>query len=126
MLFIGLVWSSCKKKENSDMDPSDKSAPVITLISPGDSQTYTSGDTVWIKGSMTDKSLHESLITLIRDSDSASLLNETPYVHDLTSYNFNYFWKSMATVKTTATLTITVLDHGNNTSVAKRKIIINP
>lgn len=125
MFFI----SSCKKNNDGDDDDdgaSDTENPVITMTSPTDMQVYALGDTVWLKGLVTDKSLHELSITLKNDKDGSVLYSQTPTVHDFTSYTINAFWKSVVTEKTNATLTISATDHHPNTATKTIAITLNP
>lgn len=121
-----MFCASCKKDHDHDDDASDTEKPVISLTSPLDMSTYTSGDTVWIKGLVTDKSLHELSITLKSDKNGAVLYSSEPVVHDFTSYTLNTCWKSMVTEKTNATLTVKAVDHHDNTASQMVSITLNP
>lgn len=120
--------SACKKDKepDDDHDPNDKTVPVLTIQSPTDLQMYNNGDTVWIKGTLTDNSLHECYIALKNNADSSILFEQSPTVHDLTSYDINTFWKSSVKDHTNATLTITAQDHNSNVVTKTVAIHIMP
>lgn len=115
---------SCEKHEHDD-DANDHSVPVLILTSSIAGQTFNSGDTVWINGTLTDNSLHECYIS-IKNSKDSLLFEYTPAVHDLTSYDINTFWKSSATVNTNATIAVTAQDHNNNKATASATVVILP
>lgn len=111
-----LAINACKKHDDhdDDHDPNDKTIPVLTIQSPTNMQMYNNGDTVWIKGTLTDNSLHECYMVIKKNADSSILFEQSPTVHDLTSYDINAFWKSSVKDQTNATLTITAQDHNSN------------
>lgn len=121
------IFSACDKHDDDHHhDATDKDAPVITLSSPTSMQVFYSGDTVWIKGTLTDASLHELLINIRKDSDSSILFTTAPTVHDLTSFNINSFWKSSVTGHTNATVEVIAEDHSGNSKTVKTAIHIMP
>ena len=74
------------------------SYPGSTLTSPADTLVINAGDTVLLKGSITDnKNLHELSLALQNLGDSAVLLNQSPYVHGLKEYKFSYTWITSTT-----------------------------
>ncbi len=122
-----LVFSSCKKEDDDhDHSTTDKSKPVVTISSPTAMQVYNSGDTVRIKGLVTDASLHELLIRIVKDSDQTELFRATPVVHDMTSYTVDTYWKSSVTDHTNATLIISAEDHSSNIGSDTVRIHIMP
>lgn len=128
-LMIGLVMLGACKKEEDDHDHNttgDKDKPVITLISPVNLQMYNNGDTVKIKGTLTDASLHELLIKITKDADGSILFQDAPAVHDLTSYTINSAWKSSVTDHTNATLVVLAEDHSSNVASDTVHIHIMP
>lgn len=110
-----LVVTSCKKEDDDhDHSSTDTTKPAVSISSPAAMQVYNSGDTVRIKGIVTDASLHELLIRIVKDSDQTELFRATPVVHDLTSYTIDTYWKSAVTDHTNASLIISVEDHSSN------------
>ncbi len=89
----------------------DTSNPVIQITSPAEGAVYNNGDTVKIRGLMTDESLHESLI-LIRDKSSGQVLyQENPLCTTLLLYNISYDWKVQVGTHTDAELSVYAEDH---------------
>jgi len=115
-----IIFSNCKKEEE------DKSAPVVNITLPVSTQMYNSGDTVKIKGTVTDNEMHEMLIEIRNDANDSILYSETPSVHDLSSYVINTFWKSKVSTHTNATIKVSVEDHAGNNGTATAKIQIMP
>jgi len=122
-----LVFTSCKKEDhNHDHPTTDTSKPVVSISSPTAMQVYNSGDTVRIKGLVTDASLHELLIRIVKDSDQTELFRATPVVHDMTSYTIDTYWKSSVSDHTNATLIISAEDHSSNIGSDTVRIHIMP
>lgn len=122
----GMFLQSCEKhKHDDDEDKNDHSIPVLNITSPTAMQMFNNGDTVWIKGTLTDNSLHECYISIKNDKDSL-LFESSPTVHDLSSYDINTFWKSAVSDHTNAVLKITAEDHNNNVVTDSVKIHIMP
>ncbi len=128
ILAATLSLNSCKKEEDDHGhdDSSDKDKPVIAMTSPTAMQVFYSGDTVRIKGVVTDESLHEMMIKIIKDSDGSVLFTETPTVHDLKIYNINTYWKSQVSDHTNARLIVLAEDHNANVSSDTVRIHIMP
>lgn len=129
VLLLGLVFVTACKKEDDDHDHnsgSDTTKPAISLTSPTSMQMYNNGDTVKIRGMVTDASLHELLIKITRDSDGTVLFQETPTVHDLTSFSINSNWKSQVTDHTNATVVVLAEDHSSNVASDTLHIHIMP
>ena len=80
-----LHFTACKKDDDHDHSSStDTDKPVITMSSPSDSMMYNNGDTMYIKGTVTDNSLHELLVTVL-DANDSILYSQAP----------NYFQASL-------------------------------
>lgn len=125
-----LFTSACKKQDDHKHDEKDTTVPVVTVTVPMDMQTYKSGDSVFVKGTVTDNSLHELSIVITRDSDTSELYRDEPVVHDMTSYTFNSVWlsglSSGSVAFIPATVTITAEDHAGNKGIKKVGIRIVP
>jgi len=116
------LFISCKKDEHEH----DHDKPKITLSSPTDNSIIKSGTAIAIKGVVNDASLHEIVIKLTNTTSGNVVLNETPVVHDLTSFTIDYSYISSVTVSSVFTLEISVMDHSENTNTEKRTITVNP
>lgn len=124
-LLIGL--SACNKDEDDHGHGSpDTEKPVVTISSPTDMQVYYTGDTVKIKGLVTDASLHELQIKIIKDSDASVLFTETVDVHDLTSYSISSNWKSFVSDHSNAKVIVLAEDHSANFGSDTVRIHIMP
>lgn len=117
LLVLSLVLITACKKEEDDHDhvnTTDTEKPVVNISKPTAMQVFYSGDTVRINATATDASLHEMVIKITKDSDGSVLFQETPTVHDLTSYTIDTYWKSQVSDHTNATLVILAEDHSSN------------
>lgn len=102
--------SSCKKKDT------DSSAPTLVMDEPADDDTVVVvGDSLHIEGTVTDASLHELNIKVTKNSTGATLYNQDPMVHDLTTYFYHYHFAPKASDTGACTLTVTVSDHSEHT-----------
>ncbi|MEP7109358.1 MAG: hypothetical protein ABI760_15295 [Ferruginibacter sp.] len=123
MLGIYLVVCACNKGREVDTDPTQ---PTITLTLPTNNEVYTSGDSIKIKGTVTDNSLHELRLTITNNANGNILYHLEISVHELLSYDFDQGWKSIATAGTDATVRVEAEDHGNHTVEKEVTVHLNP
>jgi hypothetical protein len=116
------LFVSCKKEEHEH----DHDKPTITLSSPSDNSIIKSGTAIVVKGVVNDATLHEIVVKLTNTTSGNVILNETPLVHDLTSYTIDYSYTTNVTVSSVYSLEIIVMDHSENTNTEKRTITVNP
>jgi hypothetical protein len=107
VLVFALFFTSCK----------DKEAPVITLQTPTDNQVFHSGDYIKIKGTLTDKELHEMSMVITVNGSSQQVFTRTPTVHDLKSYDINDSAMFVVSQPVSYLLTVTASDHQDHTTV---------
>jgi len=116
IISLVLLVNACTKK--------DTTPPTLSLTSPTDASTFHLNDSIRIIGTSTDESLLELQIKITNDSSSAIMYLDTPEVHDLTSYNINSSWKVNVSPNVNATLTVTVEDHSDHTTIQTRRLYI--
>jgi len=116
LVAISFFVNACTKK--------DTTPPTLSLTSPADASTFHLNDSIRIIGTTTDESLHELEIKITNDSTAAIMYLDTPEVHDLTSYNINSTWKVNVAPTVNATLTVTVQDHSEHTTIQTKKLFI--
>ncbi len=105
------VAISCHHHDHDD--DSDTSSPVVTITKPAESSAVTGSLQIVI--AVSDNSLHEMKIEVLKDSDNSVLVSEKPSVHDKTSYNFDKTYTlSGITDLVPMTLKVKVEDHGGN------------
>ena len=131
ILFLAAIQlSSCKKEEAHDHhhndDASDKVKPTVVVSTPSSLQMYNNGDTIKIRGLVSDASLHKLLIKIVKDSDNSVLYSETPTVHDFTTYTLSSNWKSAVTDHTNASVIVVEEDNNSNVGSDTVKIHIMP
>ncbi len=123
MLFFQLI--SCKHKEV--ITPQDVTAPFIQLTNPVEGGRYKSGETILIKGKVSDESLHIMEIVVTNPSSGAILFAASPYIHDLTQYEFESAYVPAAvSSEMPQQLSIRVEDHSDHVSTNKLNITILP
>jgi hypothetical protein len=107
---IGLVFfAACKKKEE------DTHSPKITISNPVDATMYKTGDSLHIVGEVTDEELHEMSIKISRTDTTLEYYSSNPYVHELSTYTINEYWKIPALSDTfPVKLVVTAYDHADH------------
>ena len=121
LLFAALCFftvAACHK------DEADNNAPVVTVIEPADNASV-SGE-VHIQIHVTDESLHEMEVKVTKASDGSELYKATPTVHDETDYTFHEHFTPSVTAETAVTLTVTVEDHADHSTVKTVKFSVKP
>jgi hypothetical protein len=115
------VFAACKKD-----DDKDSKAPVVTISSPTEGESI-SGE-VHIEFSVTDKSLHELLVTVTDDAtgDTLYMPAEDPEVHDLTSYDFHDHFTPTVAAETNVTLNVLAEDHSDHATTKTLKFKVKP
>ena len=115
-IFSCLVFS-CTKYTGPD-------EPVITLTTPTDTTNIYAGDTIQIKGTVSDnKDLHEFYLTIKNNGNDSVMAYENPYVHGAKTHNFDYFW--ITGDSAIYTLTIKVLDHESHSTTKEVLLHVN-
>jgi hypothetical protein len=102
----------------------DSNAPVVTINSPAENASV-SGE-VHVECTATDASLHEMEVKVTKDSDGSELFKQNPTVHDETEYDFHEHFTPSVAAETAVTLTVTVSDHSDNTTVKTLKFTVKP
>lgn len=120
VLLIIVFFLSCKG------DESDTSVPVISGTQPADNTVFTSGQTVNIRGTVSDNELHEGKITITNNTGGATLYTVTQSIHGFSTYNINESWVAAAATPTNATISIEVSDLSGNKGYKTIPIVINP
>lgn len=110
LAFAGIAFAACHKHED------DTNAPVVTIESPAADASISGAVNLHIH--VTDESLHEMTVVITKDSDNSQVYSDSPSVHDETDYHYEKtFTPSGITAETAMTLTVTVADHSDHTTV---------
>ncbi len=111
---ILLFFSGCKKDSATE---NDKEVPVITLLSPQDGHTYTSGQDIKIAGTITDNSfIAEVHIVLTNNTTGGDILHAHMYAQgDSTSFEHDI----PATAGVDYKVVITAVDRNANQAYAR-------
>ncbi|GIV33889.1 MAG: hypothetical protein KatS3mg031_1424 [Chitinophagales bacterium] len=113
--FTAVTFTGCDKKDDDHHSGPDTQAPVFNITSPTPMQVFNNGDTVFLRGTLTDdKSLHDLEILIKNADNDSTLFSLSQSVHDLTSYNIDFFWKSSVSDHTNAHVIFMAEDHGGN------------
>jgi hypothetical protein len=117
IIFLAILFFiSCK----------DKEAPKVSLDTPSENQVFKSGDNISIKGTVTDKELHEMSMIITVDGSGQQVFTRTPTVHDLTSYAINESASFVVTQPVHYLLTISASDHEDHTTVKTVHFTVEP
>jgi hypothetical protein len=97
---------------------------AITIENPTEGASI-SGE-VHVHIHVTDESLHEMDVKVTKDSDGSELFTASPAVHDETDYHFEAYFTPSVAAETAVTMTVTVIDHGDNSSTKTVKFTVKP
>lgn len=117
LLFAALCLLSVAACHNHDEE--DTTAPTVTISSPAENEAVV-GE-VHLELTVADASLHELEVKVTKDSDGTELFKQTPTVHNESSYEFHAHFTPALAAETAVTLTVTVSDHNDNTTVKTLK-----
>ena len=123
-----LVLISCNKDDGDDgHGEGDTVAPVLSLNSPTDGQTFMNGDTIHISAMATDEtSMHEYVWT-IKDAGGTTVHEATISVHDETEHDIEEMYEvSGIASNNTWTISIQLEDHGGNMDEKMVTVNVNP
>lgn len=124
LLFVALCLLTIASCKNHDHDDTDVDAPELTIGTPA-ANASVSGE-VHIEFTVTDQSLHELEVKVTKDSDGSELYKVNPVVHDATEYDFHEHFTPSVAAETAVTLTVTVSDHEEHTTVKTVKFTVKP
>lgn len=115
------LFSACEKHKE------DANAPNISILNPTEGQVFKNGDTVRIKGTVSDEELHEMELSVIKSNDTTVYFKASPYVHEKASYDLNeYFVVDKIADSTNAVLTVTAHDHHEHSTTKKVNLLLIP
>ncbi len=108
-------------------NPTDITAPDITIYTPTTNQVFSSGNTINITGKLTDDyGLYRGTIRLINDATGYALINQPYEIHGFKSYDFNVMHNTSVTVASDYTVVVSFEDHGLNVTTKSVKVKVNP
>lgn len=127
LLAASILFACNKDEEEHHHDETDTTTPVVTITAPDDSTVYHNGDTVRMRGTVTDNELHNGVIKIIDDTTAFEYYAYYHYVHETSSatINFDYIVTGV-TQNSAVTLSYTYDDHAANVNVVRRKLIFMP
>src|ERR1044071_6584147 len=95
------IFISCKKSGSKD-----STAPVITFIIPGANAYYAAGDTVTIRGTITDEKISSASIEIRNKTTNTVLYQQTSSAGNAAAYNFLWKWKNTVSALTPAAVKV--------------------
>ena len=98
-----MILLGCKK--------SDETAPVVTLISPTENQTFTSGQTVTVKATITDDTGIHMVHLIVTDNTGGHLVHFEEHF-DGKNYDLNNSFSTQS--GRTYSIHIDAVDHSDN------------
>jgi hypothetical protein len=113
LLYLLFILAACSKSSGRDKD---YDAPVLTLNTPVDNQTYTSGQSIMISGLATDNKYIKEIHIVI-----TNLATGTEYLHvhihpNSSSFNFNQSYTAEAGIDYKIEI---IVDDASTNSTAK-------
>ena len=108
-------------------NPTDTSAPDITINTPAPNQVFVSGSTINITGKITDDyGLYRGTIKVINDANGFEMKNQAYEIHGFRTYDFSLSHLTAVTVPSDYTVVVSFEDHGLNITTKSVKIKVNP
>ena len=127
------AFTACSKSSTTDpssgphiVDFTDNTTPVVDIYTPGDNQSFSTGDTIKITGRVTDNGLYQGFVRITNDANSVILKEQLYEIHGFQFYNFSVNYKTSVTVASDYTITVQFEDHGLNAGVKTVKVKVNP
>jgi hypothetical protein len=112
---LAMTAIACHKHDHDDK--SDTQAPVVVINAPALDASLSGA--VTISATITDEnSLHEYTMVIQDPATNAELFRQKKSVHNETNHNINETWTPQGlNSETTVLLTISALDHGDNSGI---------
>ncbi len=137
ILVAGLIFISCTRSggiidEGSSSDPhafnpTDTTAPVLTIHSPAINQVFGTGTVINIAGRIADDyGLYRGTIRVINDATGAVVVNQPYEIHGVRTYEFSVLYTPNVTVMTDYNIVISFEDHGLNFATKTVKVKVEP
>lgn len=113
--------------DNHNPNPSDTTAPELTVNTPVASQVFNNGNTISVTGRITDNlGLYRGSIRIVNDADGVVVKEQLYEIHGLPVYNFNLGHIVAVPAASDYTVTVWFEDHGYNGVTKSVKIKVNP
>lgn len=129
LLFISLSCSKGGSVDDTEYanNPSDVTAPVLTINTPAPDQVFNNGNSINVTGRVTDDlGLYRGTIRITNDLNGDVLKEQAYEIHGILAYNFNISHVAAVSVASNYTVTVWFEDHGSNTAARSVKIKVNP
>ena len=108
-------------------NPTDVTAPTITLNTPAANQVYVSGNTINVSGTVSDDlGLYRGQIRIIDNANGVEMKQQAYEIHGLKSYNFSLNYVANVSAPKTYTVSVFFEDHGYNPGNKSVQVTINP
>lgn len=108
-------------------NPTDVTAPTITINTPLVNQVFISGNTINVSGTVSDDlGLYRGQIRIIDNENGVEMKQQAYEIHGLKSYNFSLSYVSNVTAARTYTIAVFFEDHGYNPQNRSVEVTVNP
>lgn len=105
----------------------DTTKPVLTILTPVNNQTYTTGSSISVTGTITDDlGLYRGSIRITNDVTGEILKEQLYEIHGVKNYNFSVAAPATVTAATGFTVSVFYEDHGLNSVSQTLKVMVNP
>ncbi|MFN4081541.1 MAG: hypothetical protein ACK4NS_11630 [Saprospiraceae bacterium] len=113
MLFAALFSLAACHKDDHNHNDNDTEAPVLVIKKPTEGQLVSG--MLHIELTVSDKSLHELRVEVIRESDGMVIVSDKAHVHNKKEHTYNKeFSLSMLSEESRLSMKVQVEDHSNN------------
>ena len=108
-------------------NPTDVTAPTISINTPLANQAFTSGNTLTVSGTVSDDlGLYRGQIRIIDNENGVEMKQQAYEIHGLKSYNFSLNYILNVTAVKTYTVAVFFEDHGYNPGNRSVQVTVNP
>lgn len=125
---ISLTLVACNKDNGDDgHGEGDTVAPILSINSPTEGQTFMNGDTIHITAMAIDETAMHQYVWTIKDEGGSIIHEATVSVHNETEHDIEEMYEVGRIVSaTTWTVSIQLEDHGENKDEKSVTVNVNP
>ena len=108
-------------------NPTDVTAPTISINTPTVNQIFSSGNTITVSGLVGDDyGLYRGVVKIINDANGVEVKQQAYEIHGLKTYNFSLSGVISVTAPTDYTVVVFFEDHGYNGTTRSVPVKVNP
>jgi hypothetical protein len=108
-------------------NPTDLTAPTISINTPSANQVFSSGNTITVSGLVGDDyGLYRGVVKIINDANGVEVKQQAYEIHGLKNYNFSLSHVASVSAPVNYTVVVFFEDHGYNGTTRSVPVRVNP